>query len=91
MENGDLDTRPPGQASSPDRHEAAEREVQARLGLLAARFPGMFEGDGQAIARRAIEGAVARDDRLHRVSLANGDEPVNPFVPEVGAAKGDQR
>lgn len=58
----------------------ARATVEARLALLDARFGATF-GGGLAVARKAIEDAVARDERLRKVPLGNADEPVGPFVP----------
>jgi hypothetical protein len=72
-----------------DALRRAKAEVAARLALLQARYGEVFSSEGEAVARAAIEGAVARDARLRRVRLGNADEPVGPFAPARGRREGD--
>jgi hypothetical protein len=62
--------------------------VAARQALLDARFGPAFADGGHAVARPVIAGAVARDEQLRRVPLANADEPVGSFVPHRSTDRG---
>ena len=60
---------------------AVKAAAEARLALLLKSYGEAFAGDGGAIARAAIEGAVARDWKLRNLPLANADEAAVSFIP----------
>jgi hypothetical protein len=60
---------------------AIKAAAERRLALLFGSYPGVFAAEGQAVARAAIEQAVARDWKLRHHPLANSDEAAGSFVP----------
>jgi hypothetical protein len=58
-----------------------EAEVQARMGLILARYGDQLDDDARKSIRRDVEAVVRRGERLRQFALENGDEPFPVFRP----------
>ncbi|HEY7436110.1 MAG TPA: hypothetical protein VIE41_13305 [Methylomirabilota bacterium] len=60
--------------------DAVRAEVETLLALVRERYGDRLDADQWAGVRTAIEGIVQAARALRAVSLANSDEPAQPFA-----------
>lgn len=61
--------------------EASEREIDARLAVVLARFGDRLDDAGRAAIRSRIAEQREQAAELRAVKLQNGDEPDSVFAP----------
>jgi hypothetical protein len=77
-----------GGSAESERGATIDATVERRLALLLDSYGKAFAGDSAALARAAIEQAVARDLKLRTVPLANADEAAGSFAPYRASGPG---
>ncbi len=89
------EAREPSNNEQPeDRQQSRERLIEARLiearlALLAASYPTLVTEESRELIRSEIGSAIARDVRLRRYQLGNGDESMALFRPYRSAEPED--
>ena len=69
-------TPPPRQAPS-----ELEAEIEARMGVILARFGGKLDDEARQAVRREVTIIVGRGRALRQIPLKNGEGPFPVFAP----------
>jgi hypothetical protein len=72
---------PPGAKPEPPVDPSVKAEVDARMGLVVARFGDRLDPKARERVRAQVERQVRRDRSLRQFKLENGDGPFPVFTP----------